>query len=352
MLHIIIRNALAPRILPVQARSMSSGTEVLPTNTPSSAILAEMTMQPVHDEYNAEREEQYAVLPDNINISFSEYGDPKGKPVFFFHGSIGCRYDGAELHKPAKKLGIRIVSPDRPGHGLSSLNPNRTLLDYPKDIERLATYLNFDRYHCLGISGGGPFAVACAYGINSARLIRSGVIAGMAPWFLGQAGVQTQIKYATLLLAYCPWIFRQAYKYSFPISKLRDDKFMSDLQDKIDKQLSTDGQDLTTEERQMMRVSTSNAIRQGYRQGPDGVLTDGRIFTSDWGFKLEDVGGEVKLWFGTKDTHTPIWHARYMAEKIPKAKLKEYEGATHMNIQRNYEEILRELIDSDPIVLT
>lgn len=312
----------------------------------SPATLADMTMQPVHDEYDSKREEQYAALPDNVNISFAEYGDSKGKPVFFFHGSIGCRYDGAELHKPAKKLGIRIISPDRPGHGLSSLNQKRTLLDYPKNIDRLATYLNLDKYHCLGISGGGPYAIACAYAILSTHLVRSGIIAGMAPWFLGQAGVNSATRYSTLIIAYFPWIFRRICNYQFTLSNLKNDTFMLDVQSKIDKHvLSTDGQDLTPEEREMIRVGSINAMRQGYRQGPEGAMSDARIFTSDWGFKLEDVGGEVKLWYGTKDTHTPIWWARYMVEKIPNVKLKEYEGATHMNIQRNYEEILRELVE-------
>ncbi|MGD2207105.1 MAG: hypothetical protein PVH17_10025 [Anaerolineae bacterium] len=59
------------------------------------------------------------VLSDGRALGFAEYGDPAGQPVFFFHaaGSSG-------LHHPAESilrdLGIRFITTDRPGHGLSS----------------------------------------------------------------------------------------------------------------------------------------------------------------------------------------------------------------------------------------
>jgi len=33
-------------------------------------------------------------LPDGRKLSYTEYADPLGKPVFFFHGFPGSRYDG------------------------------------------------------------------------------------------------------------------------------------------------------------------------------------------------------------------------------------------------------------------
>jgi pimeloyl-ACP methyl ester carboxylesterase len=53
-------------------------------------------------------------------MGFAEYGSLKGTPTFFLHGSPGSRYDGIGLIDIAKKLNIRAICPDRPGHGLST----------------------------------------------------------------------------------------------------------------------------------------------------------------------------------------------------------------------------------------
>lgn len=57
--------------------------------------------------------------------------------------------------------------------------------------------------------------------------------------------------------------------------------------------------------------------REHFRQGVEGHLDEGRILASEWGFQLEDVGGEgVKLWYGEEDVHTPVSMAREMAGKL------------------------------------
>lgn len=65
-------------------------------------------------------------LKDERDLGYAEYGDPKGKPAFFFHGWPVSRLSGGLAHKASKKLGIRVISPDRPGYGLS---------DFKKKIE-------------------------------------------------------------------------------------------------------------------------------------------------------------------------------------------------------------------------
>ena len=73
-------------------------------------------------------------LKDGRKFSYIEYGDPKGKPLFFFHGWPGSRFAGKEADEAGKKLGVRIISTDRPGIGLSDFKKNRKLLDWPDDI--------------------------------------------------------------------------------------------------------------------------------------------------------------------------------------------------------------------------
>lgn len=89
------------------------------------------------------------LLPDGRKLGYTQYGSLDGRPVFYLHGHPASRVEGAHLHDIGLKLGARIISPDRPGFGLSSPQPGRTLLDYPKDVESLADHLKLDVYGVL-----------------------------------------------------------------------------------------------------------------------------------------------------------------------------------------------------------
>jgi pimeloyl-ACP methyl ester carboxylesterase len=74
----------------------------------------------------------------------------------------------------------RIIAADRPGYGLSGFERGRRMLDWPVDVSALVDALQFDRFAVLGISGGGPYAAACAFKIPG-RLAAAGVVSGMGP---------------------------------------------------------------------------------------------------------------------------------------------------------------------------
>lgn len=75
---------------------------------------------------------------------------------------------------------MRVISTDRPGIGLSDYKENRKLLDWPDDVVQLADYLKIKRFSLMGVSGGGPYAAACAYKIPE-RIIKAGIVVGLAP---------------------------------------------------------------------------------------------------------------------------------------------------------------------------
>jgi len=99
----------------------------------------------------------------DTQIAFTEYGDPKGAPVFFCHGWPSSRTMAVITDDAARKLGVRIISPDRPGIRDSNFQPNRTLLDWPPVLCDLASHFGIDKFKILGISGGAPYAYATAW---------------------------------------------------------------------------------------------------------------------------------------------------------------------------------------------
>jgi len=122
-------------------------------------------------------------LKDGRILSYAEYGDPKGKPLFFFHGWPSSRLHGLRINKAAKKFHIRVIATDRPGMGPSDFQENRTLLDFPDDIEELANNLGFKKFSIMGVSGGGPYSTVCAYKIPH-RINKAAIIVGLAPTYI------------------------------------------------------------------------------------------------------------------------------------------------------------------------
>ena len=60
---------------------------------------------------------------------------------------------------------MRLVVPNRPGIGGSAFLPNRRILDWFSDVLTLADTLGIERFAVAGVSGGGPYALACALSI-------------------------------------------------------------------------------------------------------------------------------------------------------------------------------------------
>lgn len=94
-------------------------------------------------------ESRVLTLPDGRKLGYAQFGLSTGKPIFFCHGLPGSRIEAGHLHDAAREVGARIIAADRPGTGLSSLQPGRTLLDHPKDLEHLAAHLKLQEYGVL-----------------------------------------------------------------------------------------------------------------------------------------------------------------------------------------------------------
>src|SRR6266571_6123377 len=80
----------------------------------------------------------------------------------------------------ARELGVRIISPDRPGIRDSSFQPNRKLIDWPDVVEQLANHLEIDQFRIFAISGGAPYAYAAAWKIPD-RVLAVAIASGAPP---------------------------------------------------------------------------------------------------------------------------------------------------------------------------
>src|SRR6188474_375858 len=114
-------------------------------------------------------------------LAFEEYGDRSGMPVIFCHGWPSSRTMAQLADEPARALGVRIISPDRPGISGSSMQLDRKLSDWPRVVDRLVDDLGIGEFRILAVSGGAPYAYATAVAMPE-RVRAIAVVGGVIPF--------------------------------------------------------------------------------------------------------------------------------------------------------------------------
>ena len=290
--------------------------------------------------------DQTFTLSNNHTIGYSICGPKSSPPIFFLHGYPSSRFEGALLSKIANKVGARIISPDRPGIGLSTFDPHRKLLDYPKDISQLASHLGLKAYSVVGGSGGGPYALACAKVLPKSELKGVGVLAGVGPVDLGLDGMRLSTRIFMSLMRWTPGLLKWVTDMTV-VRAIRnpDPNAYKNMMTKQWRYLTKAERELFFKDPEtiddLVRVT-----REHFRQGSEASMKEGQIAVVPWGFKLEDVDcNKVKLWYAAEDINTPVQMGRKMAARLKNAELKEYPGETHFTLSEKYgEEILRDIV--------
>ena len=82
------------------------------------------TQERLSGHVSSAKSRQTLELPGGRTLGYAEWGDPSGVPLFHFHGSSSSRLE--HPLRPEDLEGVRMVTIDRPGHGLSDFQPGRT----------------------------------------------------------------------------------------------------------------------------------------------------------------------------------------------------------------------------------
>ena len=130
-------------------------------------------------------------LRDGRRIGVAEFGTLRGTPVFYFHGFPASRLEGQLVHDAAVRQHVRLVALDRPGFGCSDFRP-RTLADWPRDVVEVADALGVNRFAIYGLSGGAPFALACAADLPD-RVSATAIVAGLGMTMVTEDFAQLEV---------------------------------------------------------------------------------------------------------------------------------------------------------------
>ncbi|WP_433789147.1 alpha/beta fold hydrolase [Actinoplanes sp. CA-252034] len=274
---------------------------------------------------------------DGRVVTYDIAGHPAGSPIFLLHGSPGSRIGPRPRGSVLYRLGIQLISYDRPGYGGSTRHPKRAVADAAQDIEAIADDLGLDRFAVVGRSGGGPHALAAA-ALLPRRVSRAAVLVGLAPsdaegldWLSGMTDGNVR-EYET---ADSDWPKHVERLRLMADRARRDPDFMVD---NLRRQM-TPADRQVVDDLAIRRLLTETYV-EAFAQGPYGWIDDVAAFRSAWGFRLADITGPVLLWHGADDNFSPVSHARWLAEQIPHAEVRIQASTAHFGAVEVLPEVL------------
>ena len=271
-------------------------------------------------------------LADGRTLGYAEYGKLNGFPIFYFHGGQESRLSSAFMDSTANELGIRIISPDRPGIGLSSFQENRTFLDWGKDVNEIADSLGIKNFSIVGLSGGAPHVLSCL--INDPdRIVKASIVSGATPY-----NYKKTLKGMWFPVKILHWLAnmksdKQLRKYI--------QKDYRGLINNPEKRMNQFQKFLPKPDKTLMKKHPHygwefiQGSLESYKQGIDGVVQEWKLYVKDWGMNLQNIEHPVTLWYGTDDKMAPVRRGEYYHDHLPHSNLKILTHEAHFSLIRN-----------------
>ncbi len=276
------------------------------------------------------------VLPDGRRLGYCEYGAPSGIPVIALHGTPGSRLKFAPAHQDALRLNLRLICPDRWGYGLTDAPRHPTLPNYAADIRALADRLDLAQLSILGVSGGGPFALAIAATLPDrvtmlalvspvGRLAEHGAPSIPMTWFH---------RFTFYGLARTPGAIRLIFSGFRTLLRVAPDRAIALAS------MRASQPDRALLSKRQITNNLTEAFAAGLKPSATGPVVDMKLFSRAWGLDLHGVRAPTRMWLGTTDNNIPIQAARALVRDGKNVELVELEGHGHYWITENIQEVL------------
>jgi pimeloyl-ACP methyl ester carboxylesterase len=275
---------------------------------------------------------------DDRQIGFAEFGDPQGRAIFWLHGTPGARRQiPMEARVYAERANIRLIGIDRPGIGSSTPYQYDTVSAFAADLRTIADTLGIDKMIVIGLSGGGPYTLACAAAMPD-RVVAAGVIGGVAPTqgpdaasggVMGSVGLRVA---PVLQVAGTPMALaaRVLLRLIRPVGSPAVDIY-GRVSPEADRLLLA---------RPEIKAMFLDDLLNGGRKQMAAPFSDIVVFARDWGFRLGDIAVPVRWWHGDHDHIVPFAHGQHVVTKLSDAELYHLPGESHLAGLGRAEEIL------------
>jgi pimeloyl-ACP methyl ester carboxylesterase len=265
---------------------------------------------------------------DGRRLAVEQFGAPHGRPVFLLHGTPGSRVGPVPRATVLYRLGIRLITFDRPGYGGSDRRVGRVVADIAGDVRQIADFLELPEFAVLGRSGGGPHALACA-ALLPGRISRAAALVALAPahaegldWFAGMAAANTREYQAVRSQGRMVSARLRSIAARIQADPTRHIADLHDAMTQADRKVVADPR---------LRRELLATYSEAFRASADGWIDDLLAFCAPWGFDPADIKIPTMLWHGADDTFAPAGHSRWLAARIPQAQLVVQPDAAHFS---------------------
>lgn len=253
-------------------------------------------------------------LSNGLRLGYAEYGDPRGEVAFYFHGWPSSRLQGCLFDELAKKHGMRLICPDRPGIGLSDPQTGRTLADWQQTLSELAAHVGADNWHVIAWSGGGPYVLATAL-LMPKRLLSASIICGAPPLvFLGDREMFWIYRWLIQLRKLLPTVLGGILKLGAVIARMRPGCLVHRL---LLKMLGAEDRRILSDPK-VFKVVCEATLGALNRPAAD-VIADADIYLSEWGFEVSRISMPIHFWHGKQDRNIDWTYTQRLASLIPHA---------------------------------
>jgi pimeloyl-ACP methyl ester carboxylesterase len=276
-------------------------------------------------------------LGNDRALAYAEWGEPSGSPVIECHGNPGCRvlvWDEGVV----ARLGVRLITVDRPGIGRSSPKPGRSVADWADDVRELCDAVGVERFSVLGYSVGGAYACACAERLGD-RVASMALVSSIAPLDGPGAFDELGRPLQWRLARDRPAIARGAFAMQALLGRLPPRALRHTVAARLP---AADRAVLDDDPRIVERGAAMAA--EAVRQGPDGLVADLRVAMRPWGVDLASITVPTTVWQGDHDRSIPAAWGELLARSIPGARLRLRPGEGHLMIAATLEAVLEDLL--------
>lgn len=268
-------------------------------------------------------------LFDGRSLAFSEYGDPCGFPLIYFHNHASSRHEAQFYHSEALRSGFRIISVDRPGIGRSDSRRGMRHRDFAEDVIALADALQLPDFGLLCWAGGAAFAFATAH--HAADRVR--MLISIAPVPLRQSRQAGSGSFADSVSRLSFRATRSFIGLRHLISTQNPQRYLSRL-----------GDELCFADRKLLRNPRVvevmiRGIEASRRQGGRCLASDTSLCFDRWDFAVEELKVPVHLWHGTADTVIPAHCSQALAGRLSNCVLRRASNRGHFFFMQGASEV-------------
>ena len=243
-------------------------------------------------------------------LAYYEYGDPRGKPILFFHGFFQGPFFLDHMKSGLLKEGLRLIAPSRPYFGYTSPPPNTkhytaTVQD---DLDALLAHLKLGDHITLMAHHGGAnhgFRFAARYKNRVSGMVMVGARLPMTSEHIAQ--MSQQARTVSAASRHAPSVIKLLATLGIKVYKKKGmDEFLRT-------RYAPNAVDQACLANPVIKQKLCEGLYHFMQQGSEAFVQDGQAQMSDWTAELDGVDCPQSWVHGR---HCHILNPKFLAKYI------------------------------------